>query len=143
MSNDSLNFYSVEEKKESSTPYYGGESSSGFPSPADDFKEVSLDLNSLVIRHKEATFYARVSGQSMIGAGLEDGDIIVIDKSLEPRDNKIAVCCIDGEFTVKRLKMSKDICWLMPENDNYQPIKIDSDSDFMVWGMVTYVIKAV
>ena len=82
--------------------------SAGFPSPADDFKELRISIDQEVVRNEEATFYARVSGESMQGAGLDDGDLIVIDRSLEPVDNKIAVCFIDGEFTVKRLKVTKD-----------------------------------
>lgn len=142
MDNNGLNIYRVDDKSKSMLPYFEARVSAGFPSPAEDFKELSLDLNTLVVKHKEATFYARVSGQSMIGAGLDDGDLLVIDRSLEPRNNKIAVCCVDGEFTVKRLKVTKDSCWLMPENDKFKPIKIEDESDFIVWGIVTYVIKA-
>lgn len=142
MEKEGLNIYKVDDKGESSVPYYEVGVAAGFPSPADDFKELSLDLNSLVVQHREATFYARVSGQSMIGAGLDDGDIIVIDRSLEPRDGKIAVCCIDGEFTVKRLKFLDGECWLMPENDAFKPLKIVDESGFIVWGIVTFVIKA-
>ena len=79
--------------------------SAGFPSPADDFKETRISLDKVAVKNEAATFYARVAGQSMIGAGLDDGDLLVIDRSLEPQDGKIAVCLIDGDFTVKRLKM--------------------------------------
>lgn len=143
MTEKALNIYSVDDKGDSKAPYYEGGVAAGFPSPADDYKELSLDLNSLVVKHKEATFYARVSGQSMIGAGLDDGDILVIDRSLEPRDGKIAVCCLDGEFTVKRLKVTSEGFWLMPENSAFEPIKVEDECDFIVWGIVSYVIKAV
>lgn len=116
--------------------------SAGFPSPADDFKEKRISLDRTLIKNKEATFYARVSGKSMIGAGLDDGDLLVIDRSLEAEHGKIAVCFLDGEFTVKRLHMEKNTITLMPENENYKPIKVPKDSDLLIWGVVTYVIKA-
>lgn len=115
--------------------------SAGFPSPADDFKEYKISLDKTLVRNKEATFYARVSGQSMIGAGLDDGDLLVVDKSLEPVHNKIAVCFIDGEFTVKRLKVTSEGVYLQPENPVYDPILVTESSDFQIWGIVTHVIK--
>ena len=115
--------------------------SAGFPSPADDFKELRISIDKEVVKNETATFYARVSGESMQGAGLDDGDLLVIDRSLEPEDNKIAICFIDGEFTVKRLKVEKDCVYLMPENPNYQPIKVTEDNELIIWGMVTYVVK--
>jgi len=117
--------------------------SAGFPSPAEDFKEERLSLDEELIRNKEATFFARVSGQSMIGAGLNDNDLLVIDRSLEPSNNKIAVCFLDGEFTVKRLRVTKDEMWLQPENPDYPIIKITEDNNFVIWGIVTNVIKKV
>ncbi len=117
--------------------------SAGFPSPAEDFKEHRLSLDKELVKNKEATFFARVSGQSMIGAGLDDNDLLVIDRSLEPTNNKIAVCFLDGEFTVKRLKVDKDDVWLQPENPNYPIIKITNENDFIIWGIVTNVIKKV
>ncbi len=115
--------------------------SAGFPSPADDFLDLSIDLNKELIKHPYATFYGRVSGYSMIGAGLDDGDLLVIDKSLEPRDGKIAVCFVDGEFTVKRIKIEADAIYLMPENNKYKPLKVTAENDFVIWGIVTSVIK--
>ncbi|TJY38123.1 LexA family protein [Pontimicrobium aquaticum] len=117
--------------------------SAGFPSPAEDFKQQRLSLDEELIKNKEATFFARVSGQSMINAGLNDNDLLIIDRSLEPEHNKIAVCFLDGEFTVKRLRVEKDGIWLQPENDNYKPIKITQDNQFVIWGIVTNVIKKV
>ncbi len=116
--------------------------SAGFPSPADDFLDLSIDLNKELIKHPYATFYGRVSGDSMTGAGLDDGDLLVIDKSLEPRDGKIAVCFLDGEFTVKRIKIEANAIWLMPENKKYKPIKVTKDNEFVIWGIVTSVIKS-
>ena len=115
--------------------------SAGFPSPADDFKELRISIDQEVVRNEEATFYARVSGESMQGAGLDDGDLLVIDRSLEPVDNKIAVCFIDGEFTVKRLKVTKDEVLLIPENPKYRSIKVTEENELIIWGVVTYVVK--
>lgn len=115
--------------------------SAGFPSPAGDFKQERISLDKELSKNKEATFFARVSGESMINAGLEDGDLIVIDRSLEPTNNKIAVCFIDGEFTVKRLQVKKNKIWLKPENTNYKAIEVKEDNELIIWGIVTNVIK--
>ena len=117
--------------------------SAGFPSPADDFKELRISIDQEVVRNEEATFYARVSGESMQGAGLDDGDLLVIDRSLEPQDDKIAVCFIDGSFTVKRLKVDVNCIYLMSENKNYKPIKVTEGDELLIWGIVTYVVKKV
>lgn len=117
--------------------------SAGFPSPADDFLDTSIDLNKALVRNKAATFYGRVKGDSMIGAGLNNGDLLIIDKSLEPTNGRIAVCFIDGEFTVKRIRIEKDVIWLVAENRNYPPIKVTCENDFTIWGIVTNVIKSV
>ena len=117
--------------------------SAGFPSPADDFRETRISLDEELITNKEATFFAKVNGQSMIGAGLDDNDLLVIDRSLEPENNKIAVCFLDGEFTVKRLRVRDNEVWLQPENPNYPIIKITEENDFVIWGIVTSVIKKV
>lgn len=117
--------------------------SAGFPSPADDFKELKISLDKTLVKNKEATFYARVSGQSMVGAGLDDGDLLVVDRSLEPKHNKIAVCFIDGEFTVKRLKVTSEGVSLLPENPAYEPIQVTSENNFQIWGLVTHVIKKI
>lgn len=117
--------------------------SAGFPSPADDFKETRISLDDELIKNKEATFFARVSGQSMIGAGLDDNDLLVIDRSISPTNNKIAVCFLDGEFTVKRLRVEGNEVWLKPENPDYPIIKITQENNFVIWGIVTNVIKRV
>lgn len=115
----------------------------GFPSPADDFLEERLSLDEKLIKDRDATFYAKVDGSSMIGAGLEHGDLLVIDRSIEAKNNSIAVCHIDGGFTVKRLKVEKNCIYLMPENPLYDPICIDGDDKLIIWGVVSYVIKKV
>ena len=117
--------------------------SAGFPSPADDFKEIRISLDKELVKNKSATFYARVSGESMVGAGLDDGDLLVIDRSLDPESGKIAVCFVDGEFTVKRIKKEEDRLYLMPENKKYKRIEIKEDNELIVWGIVTYVIKKI
>lgn len=141
--NRSIIFYIPDLKKSLLLPLCDSGISAGFPSPADDFLDASIDLNKIFIKNKDATFYGRVKGDSMIGAGLNDGDLLIIDKSIEPKDGKIAVCFIDGDFTVKRIKITKDIIWLVAENKNYQPIKVTKDNDFTIWGIVTNVIKSV
>lgn len=138
-----LTFYKPQKPDETGALFFESGISAGFPSPADDFKEYRLSLDDELIKNKEATFFARVSGQSMINAGLDDNDLLVIDRSLEPEHNKIAVCFLDGEFTVKRLKVEKGIVWLQPENDNYKPIRITEENNFVIWGIVTTVIKKV
>lgn len=122
-------------------PYFDTGISAGFPSPADDFMENRLSLDTALIDDTESTFFARVNGNSMTGAGLYDGDLLVIDKSVEPYDGCIAVCFVEGEFTVKRIKKEKDRVTLMPENPNYEPIVIEGETILVIWGVVNYSIK--
>jgi DNA polymerase V len=138
---NTLDFYTPEDSNPLEIVLTQTGISAGFPSPADDFKEFKISLDKTLVKNKEATFYAKVSGQSMVGAGIDDGDLLVVDKSLEPQHNSIAVCFIDGEFTVKRLKVSGEDVYLQPENSAYDPIKITEGNDFLVWGIVTHVIK--
>lgn len=117
--------------------------SAGFPSPAMDFDDVRIDLNAEVMRHPLSTYFARVKGTSMQGAGIDDGDLLVIDRSLEPGHGRIAVCFLDGEFTAKRIILENGFVYLAPENPNYPRIKVTEENDFVVWGVVTFVVKAV
>ena len=117
--------------------------SAGFPSPADDFKETRISLDRELVKNKEATFYARVSGDSMVEAGLDDGDLLVIDRSLNPENGKIAVCLVDGDFTVKRIKKEKSKLYLMSENKKYKPIELKEENELIIWGIVEYVIKKI
>ena len=117
--------------------------SAGFPSPADDFKEIRISLDKELVKNQESTFYARVSGDSMLGAGIDDGDLLVIDKSLSPENGKIAVCFIDGDFTVKRIVKEKGKLYLKAENKKYKPIEIREENELIIWGIVDYVIKKV
>jgi DNA polymerase V len=135
-----LTFFTPDSESGQELPFVGG-IKAGFPSPALDFEGDTISLDKFLVKNPLATFYARASGTSMIGAGIDDGDIMVIDRSLEPRNGRIAVCCIDGEFTVKRLKVDTDGLYLMPENKDFQPIKVTEDNRIIIWGMVTYVVK--
>jgi len=114
----------------------------GFPSPADDHLDEAIDLNKEFIKNKSTTFFGRVSGDSMQGAGLDDGDLLIIDKSKKPTNDAIAVCFLDGEFTVKRIKIEKDRIWLIAENKKYQPIEVKPDNEFLIWGIVIHAIKS-
>lgn len=114
--------------------------SAGFPSPADDYIETALDLNEFLIKHPAATFFVRVSGDSMIGAGIHSGDILVVDRSLTPKHGNIVIAVIDGELTVKRLKSTADSLVLAAENPNYPPLTIHEGMDFRIWGVVTSVV---
>ena len=116
--------------------------SAGFPSPAEDFKEIRISLDKELVKNTESTFYARVSGDSMKNAGISDNDLIVIDRSLNPENNKVAVCFIDGEFTVKRIRKIGNKLYLKAENENYKEIEVKKENNFIVWGIVTYVIKS-
>ena len=116
--------------------------SAGFPSPALDFIDLRIDLNEALIRHPSATYYGRVKGESMRDAGIGDEDLIIIDRALAPVSGKIAVCYLDGEFTLKRLFEDTEGLWLLPANTKYRPIKLEEGRELMVWGIVTYVIKA-
>ena len=115
--------------------------SAGFPSPADDYKEVRISLDKELVKNQESTFYARVSGDSMLEAGIDDGDLLVIDKSLSPENGKIAVCFIDGDFTVKRIVKEKGKLYLKAENKKYKSIEIKEGNELIIWGIVEYVIK--
>lgn len=115
----------------------------GFPSPADDFLDGVLDLNDLVIKHPEATFYARVEGDSMQDEGIMEGDILVVDKALEPYNGCLAVSYIDGEFTLKRVHIEKDRILLVPANPQYKIIEVSEGNDFAIWGVINWILKKV
>lgn len=136
-----LTIYKVDDNTFMPLPYADQGIKAGFPSPAQDYISQAIDLNKELIRHPSTTFYGRVSGDSMKDAGLSDGDILVIDKSLEPKTGDIAVCYIDGEFTIKYIRIETDVIWLIPANEVYEPIKVTAENDFLIWGIVTYSIK--
>ena len=141
--NKPLTFFKPDFESELRLPYIDFGVSAGFPSPALDFMEKSIDLNKALSENPLATFYIKVDGHSMIDAGINDKDVLVVDRSLEPQNNKIAVCFIDGEFTVKRIKKDEEGVWLMPTNERYKPILVKEGNDLRIWGVVTFVIKKV
>ena len=139
--NPKLTFFLPDYESELKIPFIKEGVSAGFPSPAADFMETNIDLNKELSENQLATFYIKVKGNSMIDAGINDKDVLVVDRSLEPQNNKIAICFIDGEFTVKRILVEKECLYLMPENANYSPIKVTEENQLVIWGIVTYVIK--
>ena len=139
--NSKFTFFLPDYESELKIPFIKEGVSAGFPSPAADFMETNIDLNKELSENQLATFYIKVKGNSMIDAGINDKDVLVVDRSLEPQNNKIAICFIDGEFTVKRILIEKECLYLMPENASYSPIKITEENQLIIWGIVTYVIK--
>ncbi|KAK3604935.1 hypothetical protein CHS0354_000599 [Potamilus streckersoni] len=114
----------------------------GFPSPAFDVSDVAIDLNKHFIKHPSATFFARVKGHSMKDAGIDNGDLLIVDKSIEPKNGKIAVCYLDDQFTLKRLRIEKGRLWLVPANDVFEPIEVKEGNEVIIWGIVAHVIKS-
>lgn len=119
-----------------------GDVKAGFPSPAQDFVESKIDLNKYIIKHPSATYFARVNGISM-ESDFSEGDLLVIDRSLKPENGRIAVCFVDGEFTVKRILIEKEKCLLVPSNSDYPILEVTKENNFVIWGVVSYVIKKV
>lgn len=140
-SSSTIDFYSANINSVLPLPLVDGGIAAGFPSPAQDYIDLKIDLNKELISNPSSTFYGRVKGSSMKDAGIVDGDILVIDKSIEPQDGDTAVCFIDGEFTLKYIKIQPDAVYLIPANPNFQPIKVTEENNFCIWGVVTYSIK--
>ena len=136
-----IDIFSPDCNTEMEIPLSASSVTAGFPSPAEHYSSLKLDLNKELIKNPAATFYARVKGISMIDEGIDDGDLIVIDKSIEPYTGCLAVCYIDGEFTLKRFEKHEGYGLLIPANKDYSPIKVTDNNDFIIWGIVTYVIK--
>ena len=135
-----LSFYTPDKGLILPLPLVGNPVPAGFPSPADDYIEDRLDLNEHLVAHPSATFYVRVSGESMINAGIQNGDTLVVDRSLKADNQDIVIATLNGEFTVKRLVYRGNIPWLLPCNPAYHEIKITEDMDAIIWGVVTSVI---
>ena len=123
-------------------PLFLSEVSAGFPSPADDYLDRKLDLNEHLIKNPAATFFVRVAGDSMTGAGINDNDILVVDRSLEPASNNIVIAVVNGELTVKRLIKNQNCYRLVAENSDYPPLDIDEEMELEIWGVVTFAIHA-
>lgn len=142
MSEISIDIYKADVDSQLPLPYADEGIQAGFPSPAQDHMNESIDLNREIVKHPASTFYGRVSGNSMIEEGIEPGDIIVIDRSLEPANGDLAVCCVDGEFTLKRISLQPNAVWLIPSYETFDPILVTPDCRFEIWGVVTHTIKS-
>lgn len=132
--------YGFERHTSQELPLFTAKISAGFPSPADDFIEKKLDLNEFLIKHPSSTFFVKVEGESMINAGIHNGDILIVDRAEELHDNKIIIAMLGGEFTVKRIKKSGKKLFLVPENPDFKAVEVTPDMEFEVWGIVNYVI---
>ena len=135
-----LTFYTPHRERALPLPLVATRVKAGFPSPADDYIEERLDLNEKLVEHPGATFFVRVSGESMLNAGIRDGDTLVVDRSLEARNDDIVIAVIDNEFTVKRLVYRATRPWLIPCNPEFSEIELSEDMDTIIWGVVTSVI---
>lgn len=138
-----LTIYGADQSTGLALPYADEGVRAGFPSPAQDYMSENIDLNRELIRHPATTFYARVVGDSMRDAGIDEGDLLIVDKGIEPQENDVVVAFVDGEFTLKRIhiEMARHELWLMPANESYHPIRVTEENQFMIWGVVTYNIK--
>ena len=132
--------YGFDKKRKVIRPLFLWGISAGFPSPADDYIDRLLDLNELLIKNPPATFFVKVAGDSMTGAGINDGDTLIVDRSIEAANGKIVIAVVNGELTVKRLVKSNNSYRLVAENPNYAPLEINEESQFEIWGVVTSVI---
>ncbi len=135
-----VTFLRIDEEGLRKVPMFEQAVQCGFPSPADDFLDLDINLNDYLVKHKSATFCVRVNGNSMEDDGIQSGDILIVDRAEEKKDNSIVLAVIDNEFTVKRIKKSGEKLFLNPANENYQPIEITEDMNFQIWGLVTFVI---
>lgn len=133
--------YKPDAKKIFYAPLVTDSVQAGFPSPADDHIDLKLDLNEHLVSHPTATFFVRAAGDSMKNAGIEEGDLLVVDRSKEAKNDDIIVAVLLGDFTLKRLIIKEEKYFLKPENDKYEIVEISDDMDFMIWGVVTYVIS--
>ena len=138
-----LTIYGADQSTGLALPYADEGVRAGFPSPAQDYMSENIDLNRELIRHPATTFYARVVGDSMRDAGIDERDLLIVDKGIEPQENDVVVAFVDGEFTLKRIhiEMDRHEFWLMPANESYHPIRVTEENQFMIWGVVTYNIK--
>ena len=135
-----LELYTSETSTTLNMPYFENGVSAGFPSPAEDHTQSKIDLNNLLIENPSATYYVRVNGDSMLGAGIVNGDLLIVDRSIDVTNNCIVVAHVDGEFTVKRIKKIKKKTFLQAENNNYKPIEITKEMDFELFGVVAHAI---
>ena len=139
---DFFEFYVPDYSTDLEIPFFDLGISAGFPSPAQDFTELRINLNKQFIKNQDTTFILKVKGHSMKNIGIFDDDFIIVDKSLEPQNGKIAVCQIDGEFTIKRIKIERKVVWLIAENEEYAPIKVTAENELIIWGIVIHSIRS-
>lgn len=142
-STDSLSFYALETNNLDSIPIFEGSVQAGHPSPADEAMDLDLNLHDFLVKNPNQTFCVKAIGESMKDAGILSGDVMLVDRAIEPKNRSIVLAVINSEFTVKRVNVSEQKLYLMPENENFSPIEITEDMDFKVWGVVTYVIHKV
>jgi DNA polymerase V len=135
-----IDIHSIDASQDLPLPYAEEGIKAGFPSPAQDYMDLSIDLNRELVKPPSSTFYGKVKGDSMVDAQVFDGDILIIDKSLEPTNGDMAVWFVDGEFTLKFIEIRADEVLLVPANKQYAPIRVTKENDFIIWGIVTYVI---
>ncbi len=135
-----LSFFSASKNLFKKVPFFEASVAAGFPSPAEGYLDSDLDLNDYLVKNPPSTFCVKAIGESMKDAGIQSGDIMVVDRSLEPKNRSIVLAIINGDFTVKRVNVSENHLYLMPENDSFNPIKITEDMDFEIWGVVTFII---
>jgi len=135
--NEIINF---RKSKKTKIKLYTTSISAGFPSPAEDHMDIGLDINEYLVKHPSSTFYIYVKGDSMIDSGIFDGDLLIVDRSLEVKSNSVVVAVIDGDFTVKKIKKDSGNLYLIPQNKKYKPILLENNMDFQIWGIVTHTI---
>lgn len=123
-------------------PQASSQLSAGFPSPADSYTEQTLDLNQQLIRHPSSSFLMRVQGDSMVNAGINDGDLLVVDRAIQPAPGKVVIAAVNGELTVKRLTLHQGQFWLTPDNHRYRPVPLNEENESFVWGVVAHVIRS-
>ena len=142
MKKKQISFLKINSEELKDFPLYENAVQCGFPSPADDFLDLDINLNDYLVKHKSATFCVKVNGSSMNGVGIHSGDILIVDRAESVQNNSIVLAVIDNEFTVKSIKKNVGKLYLNPANDNYKPIEITEDMNFHIWGVVTFVIHA-
>ena len=142
MKKKQISFLKINSEELKDFPLYENAVQCGFPSPADDFLDLDINLNDYLVKHKSATFCVKVNGSSMNGVGIHSGDILIVDRAESVKNNSIVLAVIDNEFTVKSIKKNAGKLYLNPANDNYKPIEITEDMNFHIWGVVTFVIHA-
>ena len=142
MKKKQISFLKINSEELKYFPLYENAVQCGFPSPADDFLDLDINLNDYLVKHKSATFCVKVNGSSMNGVGIHSGDVLIVDRAESVKNNSIVLAVIDNEFTVKSIKKNAGKLYLNPANDNYKPIEITEDMNFHIWGVVTFVIHA-